>query len=559
MIVELRVRDLATIQDVSLQLGPGLNVLTGETGAGKSLLVDAVALLLGARADSGTVRPGAARAVVEGVFDDLGPALRQQLDELGLASEDDRIIVRREVSAEGRSRAWVNGSPATIAALASLGAALVDLHGQHETQSLLRSEAQRDILDAFAGAESERRAVAVAHSALAEIEREARALQDRRDEVRRRADYLRHLVAEIDGARLRLGEDEALEAESRRLRHSGAILEQAARLITALEGDEGGALRALRDADRALGQLERIDPSVQQWREMLDAGFTNLTELARAAGEYAAGVNQDPERHAAVERRRDLISRLMQKHGATIDAVLRTRADAAAELDLLDTAETDLKGLASRRTVAAESLDAATRALSERRREAAGRLARAVSRLLPPLGLPAGRLEVALQPLDTTTASGGETVAFLVRLNVGHEAQPLARTASGGELSRLMLALKVVLAQHDAVPTLIFDEVDQGIGGEVGSRVGESLARVAERRQVLVITHLPQIAAQADRHLVVSKQSRGGVATSDVAPIHGEDRIGELARMLGDADADTARRHAGALLANARGKSTAGK
>jgi DNA repair protein RecN (Recombination protein N) len=335
------------------------------------------------------------------------------------------------------------------------------------------------------------------------------------------------------------------------------LLEQAGRLAAALEGDEGGALRALRDADRALGQLERIDPAVVPWREMLDAGFTNLTELARAAGEYASSLNQDPERHAQVEARRDLIGRLTQKYGATLAAVLDTRTAAATELDLLDRADTDLKGLATRRTAAAQSLAAATEQLSDRRREAAGRLARAVSKLLPPLGLTAGKLEVALTPLDAPGASGGETVAFMVRLNVGHEAQPLARTASGGELSRLMLALKVVLAQHDAVPTLIFDEVDQGIGGEIGSRVGESLARVAERRQVLVITHLPQIAAQADRHLVVSKQSRGGVATSDVSPLHGEDRIGELARMLGDADADTARRHAGALLANARERSTA--
>ncbi len=557
MITELRVRDLATIQDVTLQLGPGLNVLTGETGAGKSLLVDAVALLLGGRADSASVRPGAARAVVEGVFDEPDRNFRQRLDALGLTPEDGRIIIRREVSAEGRSRAWVNGSATTLAVLGELGSALVDLHGQHETQSLLRAEAQRDILDAFAGAEAERARVASAHQALAEVESEARTLRERRDEVRRRADYLRHVVAEIDAARLKAGEEESLESESRRLRHAGALIETATRLNAALEGEQGGALRALRDAERALGQLERIDQSVAAWREMLDAGFTNLTELARAADEYAGGISQDPGRQDEVERRRDLIGKLTQKYGADVAAVLRTRSEAAEELDLVDRAELDLQGLAHRSEQAAAALAAATTQLSERRREASGRLARAVSKLLPPLGLKDGRLEVALPALDVPAASGAESVAFLVRLNAGHEPQLLARTASGGELSRLMLALKVVLAQHDAVPTLIFDEVDQGIGGEVGSRVGESLARVAERRQVLVITHLPQIAAQADRHLVVSKKPRGGVATSDVAPIHGEDRIGELARMLGDADADTARRHAGALLASARERSTA--
>lgn len=559
MIAELRVRDLATIQDVSLQLGPGLNVLTGETGAGKSLVVDAVALLLGARAESGVVRPGAGRAVVEGVFDAAGRELRAQLDELGLVPEDDRIIVRREVSSEGRSRAWINGSPATMASLSLLAPFLVDLHGQHETQSLLRADAQRDILDAFAGAEGDRQAVAGAFAELSELALQERQLSERRDEVRKRADYLRHVVTEIDGARLKRGEEEALESESRRLRHGGALLEQAERLGGALEREEGGALHALREAERALGNLERIDPAVTPWREMLDAAFTNLTELSRTAEEYASGISQDPDRQAEVERRRDVIGRLTQKYGATIEAVLATRLEASAELDVLDTADTDLRALASRRAAAAERLAQAAARLTERRREAAGRLGRAVTKLLPPLGLTAGKLEAALSPLDPISSSGAESVAFTVRLNVGHDAQPLARTASGGELSRLMLALKVVLAQHDAVPTQIFDEVDQGIGGEIGVQVGEALARVAERRQVLVITHLPQIAAHADRHLVVSKQARGGVATSDVSPIHGEDRIGELARMLGDADADTARRHAGALLASARGRSTAGK
>jgi DNA repair protein RecN (Recombination protein N) len=559
VIVELRVRDIATIQDVTLQLGPGLNVLTGETGAGKSLVVDAVSLLLGARADSGIVRPGAVRAVVEGVFDEPGRELRATLDDLGITPEEDRVIIRREVTSEGRSRAWINGSPATISTLAALAPGLVDLHGQHDTQSLLRGEAQRDILDAFAGADADRQAVAGSFATLSRLETEERGLIERRDEVRKRADYLRHVLAEIEGARLKRGEEETLESESRRLRHSGALLEHAARLTAALESEKSGALGSLRDADRALGNLERIDPAVAAWREMLDAAFTNLTELSRAADEYAGRVNQDPERQAEVERRRDLIGRLTLKYGAGIDAVLQTRAEAAAELDLLDTADTDLKGIAARRVTAAAALKSAAGRLTERRREAAGRLARAVTRLLPPLGLSAGKFEVNLTPLDAPAAAGAETVTFMVKLNAGHAAQPLARTASGGELSRLMLALKVVLAQHDAVPTQIFDEVDQGIGGEVGGQVGESLARVAERRQVLVITHLPQIAAHADRHLVVSKQSKGGVATSGVSQIHGEDRIGELARMLGDADADTARRHAGALLASARGRSTAGK
>ncbi|HET6579980.1 MAG TPA: DNA repair protein RecN [Gemmatimonadales bacterium] len=548
MLTELRVRDLATIADVTLHLGPGLNVLTGETGAGKSMLVDALALLLGERAASGNVRPGASKAIVEGAFDGIDARARREIDALGLDLEDGRAIVRREVSAEGRSRAWVNGSPTTAAVLGQLGALLVDLHGQHETQSLLHADAQRDILDAFAHAEAERGAVAAASGALASLRAEEAALAARRDAVRRRADYLRHVVGEIEQASLRPGEDEALQTEARRLSQAGALGELAQRMADALEGDQGNALGALGVADRALGALEKVDPGVTSWREMLDTAYTNLAELARLAAAYAGEVEEDPERLAEVERRRDLIMKLTGKYGPTIETVLATRDESAAELDLLDTADVDLRALAARRIAAEAGLRAAAAALTAKRADAADRLARGVNRSLPNLGLPGGKLLVALASLPEPMSHGQETVRFEVRLNVGLEAKPLARVASGGELSRLMLALKVVLVHQDAIATLVFDEVDQGIGGEVGAQVGAALAEVAERHQVLVITHLPQIAARADRHLQVSKESRGGIATSDVQPIHGEDRVGEIARMLGDAEGDAARRHAQALL-----------
>jgi DNA repair protein RecN (Recombination protein N) len=545
---ELRVRDLATIADVTLHLGPGLNVLTGETGAGKSMVVDALALLLGERAASGSVRPGASKAIVEGAFEGIAATARREIDALGLDVEDGRMVVRREVSAEGRSRAWVNGSPTTAAVLGQLGALLVDLHGQHETQSLLHAGAQRDILDAFAHAEAERDAVDGAFAALAALRAEEASLAARRDEVRRRADYLRHVVAEIERARLRPGEDEALQAEARRLSQAGALGELAQRIANALEGDQGNALGALGVADRALAALEKVDPGVGTWREMLDAAYTNLSELARLAAAYADEIEEDPERLAEVERRRDLLFTLAGKYGPTIEAVLATQAESAAELDLLDTADVDLRALAARRSAAESALRTAAATLSARRAEGADRLARGVNRLLPRLGLPGGKLLVTLTPLAEPAADGQESVQFDVQLNVGLEAKPLARVASGGELSRLMLALKVVLVRQDAIATLVFDEVDQGIGGEVGAQVGAALADVAERHQVLVITHLPQIAARADRHLFVSKQARGGIATSDVQPIHGEDRVGEIARMLGDSEGDAARRHAQALL-----------
>ena len=548
MLAELRVRDLATIADVTLQLGPGLNVLTGETGAGKSMLVDALALLLGERAASGGVRPGAAKSVVEGAFEEIEAGTRRQIEELGLDVEEGRVVVRREVSAEGRSRAWVNGSPTTAAVLADLGALLVDLHGQHETQSLLHTEAQRDILDAFAHAEAERGAVAEAHATVAALRAEQSALVARRDEVRRRADYLRHVVDEIDAARIKPGEDETLQIEARRLSQAGALVEQAQRIVEALEGEGGNALGALGLANRALTGLEKVDPTTGEWRELLDGAYANLSELSRLATEYAGSVQEDPDRLAGVERRRDLLFRLTSKYGATLEVVLATREEAAAELDLLDTADTDLRGLAARRDVTEAALRAAADALSARRAEASDRLARGVNRLLPKLGLAGGKLSVLLTPLEEPGPHGRESVQLHVQLNVGLEAKPLAKVASGGELSRLMLALKVVLVKHDAIATLVFDEVDQGIGGETGAQVGSALAEVAERHQVLVITHLPQIAARADSHLVVSKEARRGIATSDVQVLHGEDQINEIARMLGDAEGEAARRHAQALL-----------
>ncbi len=548
MLTELRVRDLATIADVTLVLGPGLNVLTGETGAGKSMLVDALALLLGERAASGSVRPGAGKTIVEGAFEGIDKPTRLRIESLGLDVEDGRVVVRREVSAEGRSRAWVNGSPTTAAVLAQLGALLVDLHGQHETQSLLHADAQRDILDAFAHAEAESASVAEAHRALAALKAEEAALVSRRDEVRRRADYLRHVVSEIDNAKLKVGEDESLQIEARRLSQAGALAELAQRIADALESGEENALGAVSVADRALTSLEKTDPSTAAWREMLDAAYANLAELARLAAEYAEETQEDPERLAEVERRRDLLFRLTGKYGATVEAVLATRGESAGELDLLDTADMDLRAIAARRVAAESALRTAADALTARRREASDRLARGVNRLLPQLGMPGGKLRVGLNPLTETGSHGQESVQLDVQLNVGLEAKPLARVASGGELSRLMLALKVVLAKHDAIATLVFDEVDQGIGGEVGAQVGAALAEVAERHQVLVITHLPQIAARADQHLVVSKEPRGGIATSDVQQIHGEDRVGEVARMLGDAEGVAARRHAQELL-----------
>jgi DNA repair protein RecN (Recombination protein N) len=546
-LLSIRVRDLATIADVTLDLGAGLNVLTGETGAGKSMLVDALALLLGDRADRAAVRPGAARAVIEGVFDGIPEAAQSWLDTAGVDRED-LLIIRRDVTAEGRSRGWINGSPATVSALATLGALLVDLHGQHQTVQLLEVAVQRALLDAFARAEPALEAVQAAYDTFAGLQAEQAALVARRDDAQRRADWLRHVVREIDAAAIRPGEDADLDREALRLGQAGALAEQSARLLALLDDDEGGARAALDRAEKGLHLLERIDDATASWRELLDAAYAAVDELSRAARDYHEALAEDPGRLNELERRRDLLGDLQRKHGATLDDVLATRDTSQAELDLIDSAALDLQTIAARMLGAERALTAVAAALTAARQAAGDRLGREVSRMLPRLGMNGAEFAIELVSLPSPGRDGAEQVTFVVRLNRGMDRHPLARVASGGELSRLMLALKVALARQDAVPTLVFDEVDQGVGGEVGSRLGEALAQVAGRHQVLVITHLPQIAARADRHLRIAKANRSGIATSDATVLHGEDRVLELARMLGDPDGDAARRMASALL-----------
>ena len=533
MLTELRVRDLAVIADVTLPLQPGLNVLTGETGAGKSMLVDALALLLGERASADIVRPGAEKTVIEALF-------------------GDDTVLKREVTREGRSRVWINGSPATVGMLAEIGATLVDLHGQHETQSLLKADAQRDMLDAYAGAKVERVAVRDAHQRLRDLEQREAELANRQDEVRRKADYLRHVVQEIEKAAPKVGEDDALETEAKRLAHADEL----GRLARELETTVDATGSSLSRAHKILAGLVKVDASVAKWQELLDAASANAQELVEVARDYASQIESDPARLAAVEQRRDLLFRLQQKYGPSIPDILATRDSSARELELLDTADLDLSNLAETRAKAATEFGQACAALTTKRTAAAKNLSQAVNELLPALGMADGRFDASFSPLLSPKGDGAEAVVFQVTLNVGMEARPLARVASGGELSRLMLALKVVLSAHDAVPTLVFDEVDQGIGGEVGVRVGEALARVADGdRQALVITHLPQIAVYADHHLVVAKGKKSGVATSDVEVVEGEGRVKEIARMLGDADMETALRHAAELLRTASAKS----
>ncbi len=556
MLSELRIRNFAIIESVALPLGPGLNVLTGETGAGKSIIVGALGLLVGERASSDMVRTGADKATVEGVFDvSEAPSLAAALDERGIEADDGVLVLKREVAAAGgRARAWINGSPVTAALLAEIGRLLVNVHGQHEAQALLDPEAQRRILDLFGGAAAEAARVAAAYAELAAARLAVRQLADRRDEAHKRADYLRHVAQEISAARLVDGEDARLEEEARKLTHAEELRGLVAELSVVLDGaeDDEGAVRRVAHLQRALAALQRIDASASRMQELHDAAYYALEELSREAAAYGGTVEHDPARLQEVERRRDQIFRLTKKYGGSIPAVIETGREAQAELDLLDTASLDMRALEQRVDAALASLAAATAALSKKRRAAGKRLAADVEAMFPELGMPDGRVSVELSARPEPAATGGEDVEFRVALNVGHDARALSRVASGGELARVMLALKAILARLDHVPTLIFDEVDAGIGGKVGLMVGDAMRRVASHHQVFAISHLPQIAARAHHHIVVSKGARGGVTTADIAVVDGEARVLEVARMLGgDSESVVSREHAKELLATA--------
>ncbi|MGH7679102.1 MAG: DNA repair protein RecN [Gemmatimonadaceae bacterium] len=550
MLTELRIRNFAIIESLTLPLGPGFNVLTGETGAGKSIIVGALGLLLGERATADVVRTGSDRASVEGVFDTGGrPEIVKTLDERGIEADDALVVLKREVTSAGRTRAWVNGTTVTATILADIGRALIDLHGQHEAQSLLDADSQREMLDDFAGAKAEAAAVRETHATLAAVRREIADLSSRRAEAERRADYLKHVAREIAEAKLREGEDARLEEEARRLENAEGIRESAASLSAMLEDEESGALPRLSQAARLLLQLQRLDPTLSRLQESFDAGFYSIESLARELAEYSGSVDLDPARLDEVRRRRELLFRLTKKYGPTVADVIAAGRDAKRELDLLDTAALDLGELQARETKASETLRAAATRLTSRRREAAGKLSKAVGAVLPELGMSDGRLQVELKAVSEISSNGAEDVEFRVALNVGHDARPLARVASGGELSRVMLALKTILAGLDRVPTLVFDEVDAGIGGRVGQQVGDTLRRVASAHQVFAITHLAQIAARANRHILVTKGPQAGVTTTDVRLLSDAERVGEIARMLGgDPESAASLTHARELL-----------
>ena len=550
MLKELHVRNYAVIDDLRIELEPGLNVLTGETGAGKSLIVGALSLLLGERASSDLVRAGKDRALVEGVFDCSGaPALVRLCEEQGIEVDGDWLILRREVLREGRNRAWVNGSAATTGLVRELGQQLVDLHGQHEHQALLRREAQRDILDAFAGATDAARRTAEAHTRLGDLRDQIAETRAAAAATRERSDFLAFRAQEIEAAGLEPGEDETAAQEARRLEHSEELIDLSASLHSAVYGDDGALVEGLGGLSRKVDDLVRIDPTASELEALYSEARTTLEELGRRLSSYRDAVGHDPARLAELRERLDLIRGLKFKYGETIEEVLATARAARDELEMADRSMLDLDALAVEESAALEELVGEAEKLTALRKASATRLESEVTGLLGELGMEGGRFRVRLEELAELGSHGAERTEFQVSLNPGFEPGPLARVASGGELSRVMLALKTVLAEVDGVPSLVFDEIDSGVGGRVAHQVAERLAMVAETHQVFAITHLPQIASRASVHLDVEKVQRDGLASARVRTLDGQERVEELARMLGgDPGREVSRQHAAELL-----------
>jgi len=559
VLLELRVENLLLIDRAELRFGPGLIAITGETGAGKTVLAHALDLLLGGRPRTGIVRPGASEAYVEGSFtcsaDDLAgdelADLRERLPE-----DVDELVLGRRVGAEGRTRAFVQGRSASAADLQELGGRLLAYFGQHEHRKLTVASAQLDLLDSFCGPEqlALRRRHATAHRRTGALRRELEELRARVGAMDRDGDLLAFEIDEIEQLGPSSDEEEALAAERSRLRSVDALRTAAGAGAEALapELSEGpGAAAVLAEAERHAAAVAGADAELAALAARLDALRIEAEDLGREMRAYAERLEAEPGRLEEVEERLDRYDRLKRKHGGSVEAVLTHAERCRAERERLRSAEVDVDRIEDDLERALSAEHALARELSVARRAAAPRLAAAVRKELTQLAMADARFEVRLDDRDAEAEAGRERAEFVVAPNPGVRAGPLREIASGGEVSRVMLALMSVAGAGDA-GTLVFDEVDAGIGGQTARAVGERLRRLADGRQVLCITHLPQIAALADAHFRIEKESRGGSSRATVEPLEGQAVVGELCRMLGADSSDAgARRHARELLAAA--------
>ncbi|MBS7455936.1 DNA repair protein RecN [Coralloluteibacterium stylophorae] len=555
MLTRLQLKDFAVASSASVSFGAGLTVVSGETGAGKSLLVDALLLLTGSRADSGMVRHGAARAELEAEFELAdAPAAAAWLADAEL-DEDGLCQVRRVVRADGGSRAWINGRAATIAQLGELGGLLVEIHGQHEHQALLSRTHQLALVDGFGGHDR-------LLSAVREAAQEWHALARRQAELARdgdpsaRLDWLQHQYDELEAEALAPESIDELLAAHRRQANAAGLLQGCDRAVARLSGDEGFAVAPLlRQAHAELAQLAADEPALGEAVGMLDAAQIQIDEAAALVERLRDGFELDPDRLQEMEARLTRLHELGRKHRVPIEALAERRETLGHELEALRAAGADAASIAERMAAAQARWRTAADALGAARAKTAKRLAAQVETLMHELGMGGGRFEIALEPNagDTPDPQGGERAELMVSANPGQPPRPLRKVASGGELSRISLAIEVATLDADAVPTMVFDEVDTGIGGAVAEVVGQKLRALGARRQALCVTHLPQVAAQGHGHYRVSKDVSAGTTHSQVTALDSAARTEEIARMLGGLDiTETTLAHARQMLERAQ-------
>lgn len=536
MLTQLYIRDFAIVRELSLDFESGFTVLTGETGAGKSILIDALALVLGDRADSDVIRHGCTRAEVTAGFA-LKPshAAARWLKDHDLFN-DEECVLRRVVEADKPSRGLINGRPAPIQMLRELGEYLVDIHGQHEHQSLLRRDAQREILDDFAGLEDTVRALAVQHHDMQSLRDRLAALKQQTVDREARVELLRYQLRELDALGLATDEIAALEEEHARLTNGAELIEGVQAVTQAVLEDEESAVAP--QLARAIGRLEALgqyDPRLSEIVVLLNEATIQIDEAGRRLNHYTESLELDPARLQAVDRRLTTVHDLARKHKVKPEELHAVHARLRTELTNIENLDTSLVQLQENLERARLAYLKVAEDISRRREVSAKKLARTVSDEMQELGMPGGKFSMSLTPLPEgeTSAQGLERVEFLVSANPGQPVRPLAKVASGGELSRISLALQVTLAGTGRIPTLIFDEVDVGIGGRVAEVVGRKLRALGQTRQVLCITHLAQVAAQGEQHVQVRKRTEGKTTLAEVALLDDRERTMEIARMIG--------------------------
>ena len=550
MLTTLRIKNLALVSDLTLELQAGCNVITGETGAGKSVILGALNLVLGERADRTLIRSGEESCSVEAVFDirKLRAPFQDLLAENGLEPcEDNQLVLKRTFTLAGTNRQFINGSPTTLATLASVGEWLVDMHGPHDHQSLLQPARQLLILDAFGGLEAEREAFGGLLRRRHELEGAKAALVVDERTYEQQLDLLRFQVREISAARLQPDEEQAVEAEFNRASNGARLLQLSQAALDALSESEQSLLTQTGVVGRLLAELQRVDAAAAELVEYHGQATETLRELQTALSRYADKVEVDPARLAELEERLNLIHSLKRKYGADILAILAFGEAAGDKLRALEARDAELARLHAAMAKLDAEMAAAGKKLSAGRKKVVPALTRAAARQLADLGFKQSKLDVAVNPASAPQTTGVDVVEFQFSPNPGEPARPLRAIASSGEMARVMLALKTVLAAQDEIPVLVFDEVDANVGGETAHAVGEKMRQIAAQRQVLCITHLPQVAAPADAHYLVTKQVNGGRTISEIHRLDRSARVTELARMLGG-QSEAARKHAEAML-----------